>query len=77
MIKTNIIKETKWKEVSIQENKFDFSLSNNKYFLNSSHPYDNNYYYPSSAGKGIDIYIIDGVLFLFFTQYVFVPRLIK
>jgi len=35
MIKTNIIKETKWKEVSIQENKFDFSLSNSSLLIMS------------------------------------------
>eukprot|EP00833_Pecoramyces_ruminatium_P007544 jgi/Orpsp1_1/1181576/evm.model.c7180000077768.1 len=65
-----ILRETKWKGVSVQESDFDFELRNHhlsmmsqgKYHLNSTHPYDNNYYYPSSAGKGIDIYVIDNGL---------------
>jgi len=62
-----ILKDTKWKGVTVQENDFDFELRNahlsmmsqGKYHINSTHPYDNNYYYPSTAGKGIDIYVID------------------
>ncbi|KAG4092904.1 subtilisin-like protein [Neocallimastix lanati (nom. inval.)] len=62
-----IQRETGWKEVSVQE----FSnVSNFNYLqLISQSPYyyeckriDNNYYYPSSAGQGIDIYAIDGGL---------------
>jgi len=62
-----IKEETKWKDVSVQENPFDYELRNSalsmmsqtRYNLNSTHPYDFNYYYPSTAGKGIDIYVID------------------
>ncbi|ORX81447.1 hypothetical protein BCR32DRAFT_279747 [Anaeromyces robustus] len=52
--------------VTIQENGLDFFrnihlsvMSQGKFSLNSSLTYDNNYYYPSTAGKGIDIYVID------------------
>jgi len=59
-----IKRETGWKEVSVQD------LSNvstiNHLQLISQSPYyyegksiDKNYYYPSSAGQGIDIYAID------------------
>ncbi|ORX41682.1 hypothetical protein BCR32DRAFT_288461 [Anaeromyces robustus] len=43
--------ETKWNDVSVQDN--------SRYTQNNTQKYDNNYYYPSSAGKGIDIYFID------------------
>ncbi|ORX81449.1 subtilisin-like protein [Anaeromyces robustus] len=65
-----ILNETKWKDVTIQENELDYyfrnihlsMMSQGKISLNSSLTYDNNYYYPSTAGKGIDIYVIDNGL---------------
>jgi len=65
--KEEILKETKWKGLGIQEQppNLDFRyshlsmLSQGKYYSNSSVNYDSNYYYPSSAGKGIDVYVID------------------
>jgi len=68
--KEDILDETQWSDLSVQEHKTDFDLRNThlsllsqgKYYTNSSAIYDNNYYFPSSAGKGIDIYIIDGGL---------------
>jgi len=63
----DILKETQWEGLEVQKNKFDFNLSfthlsiisQGKYKKNTNTTYDNNYYYPSSAGKGIDIYIIE------------------
>jgi subtilisin family serine protease len=63
--KEQIQEEAKWKDVNVQENKFDFNLTSSHLSLisqgrvNDTILYDNNYYYPSSAGKGIDIFIID------------------
>jgi len=65
-----IINETHWKNVTVQENIIDNNfkythlsiLSQGRYYKNSESVYDNNYYYPSSAGEGIDIYIIDSGL---------------
>eukprot|EP00833_Pecoramyces_ruminatium_P009411 jgi/Orpsp1_1/1183443/evm.model.c7180000085216.1 len=54
-----ILKETQWSGVSVRENA-DLHLSllsQGKYDGNST--YDKNYYYPSSAGKDIDIFILD------------------
>jgi len=64
----SIKEETQWSDVSVQENETNFSnhfshlslISQDKFIKNNTtFAYDNNYYYPSSAGKGIDIYIID------------------
>jgi subtilisin family serine protease len=57
----DILNETQWKNVSIRENaQIHLSLlSQGKYDKNLINQYDNNYYYPSSAGKDIDIIIID------------------
>jgi len=62
-----ILKETKWKGLGVQKNNFDFSLkhshlsliSQGRFNISSNIPYDNNYYYPSSAGKGVDVFIIE------------------
>ncbi|ORX61832.1 hypothetical protein BCR32DRAFT_287990 [Anaeromyces robustus] len=62
-----ILNKTKWKDVTVQENKLDYNfrnihlsmMSQGKFSFNSSLTYDNNYYYPSTAGKDIDIYVID------------------
>eukprot|EP00833_Pecoramyces_ruminatium_P007022 jgi/Orpsp1_1/1181054/evm.model.c7180000075655.1 len=56
-----ILKETQWSGVSVRENA-DIHLSllsQGKFDGNSTTTYDKNYYYPSSAGKDIDIFILD------------------
>eukprot|EP00833_Pecoramyces_ruminatium_P003798 jgi/Orpsp1_1/1177830/evm.model.c7180000063031.1 len=56
-----ILKETQWSGVSVRENA-DIHLSvlsQEKNNGNSTDQYDKNYYYPSSAGKDIDIFILD------------------
>jgi len=69
----DILKETKWKGLEIQENQFNdetlayshlslISQGQYKYTENSNYTYDNNYYFPSTAGKGIDLYVIDSGL---------------
>lgn len=69
-----IQKETNWTGVSVQEND-DFSgknlfshlslISQSNYHSELTSQYDNNFYYPSSAGKGIDIFLIDaGIYFV-------------
>ncbi|OUM61791.1 carbohydrate-binding module family 18 protein [Piromyces sp. E2] len=68
--KEDIVGETRWKDMDVQEYRTDCDLKNThlslisqgKYYGNSTALYDNNYYYPSSAGKGIDIYVIDSGL---------------
>jgi len=65
--KQDILDETHWRGLEVQENDFDFDLkfthlsllSQGKFYGNSTTTYDNNFYYPSSAGKGIDIYAIE------------------
>ena len=65
--KQDILDETHWRGIEVQENDFDFDLkfthlsllSQGKFYGNSTTTYDNNFYYPSSAGKGIDIYAIE------------------
>jgi len=61
-----IKKETKWSNVSVQlnlptHNYFSHLSLISQYNYNSDliGYYDNNYYYPASAGKGINIYFID------------------
>jgi len=62
-----ILDKTNWKDVSIQENKPNLELkhthlsllSQGKYNESDEGLYDNNYYYPSTAGEGIDIFVID------------------
>jgi len=69
-----IIEETHWNDVGVQENiqdiEFKYShlslISQNKYYGEGL--YDSNYYYPASAGKGIDIYIIDTGLNVTFSE---------
>ncbi|ORX80524.1 subtilisin-like protein [Anaeromyces robustus] len=64
-----IKKETNWENVEVQP--FNFTGFSNPLSLISQGPkvhygntYDENYYYPSSAGKGIDIYFMDSGLLL-------------
>ncbi|ORY22718.1 subtilisin-like protein [Neocallimastix californiae] len=56
-----IKKETGWSDVSVQKYAEEHLalLSQNKYNDDLVNRFDDNYYYPSSAGKGIDIYLID------------------
>ncbi|OUM66066.1 hypothetical protein PIROE2DRAFT_6774 [Piromyces sp. E2] len=57
----DILEETHWNNVTVREDA-DFHLSlisQGTYEKNLVNKYDNNYYYPSSAGEGIDIIIID------------------
>jgi len=62
-----ILKETHWKELNVQENYFDYQLgfsqlslfSQGRFYDSIDSFYDNNYYYPATAGKGVDIFIID------------------
>ncbi|ORX64474.1 hypothetical protein BCR32DRAFT_330606 [Anaeromyces robustus] len=58
---TDIKKDTKWKQVSIEkEAGHHLSLiSQSRVNLELIGKYDTNYYYPSSAGEGVDIYFID------------------
>jgi len=57
----DILKDTHWKDLEVQEDaSFHLSLLSqgkfNEAFVNK---YDNTYYYPASAGQGIDIVILD------------------
>ncbi|ORY51726.1 subtilisin-like protein [Neocallimastix californiae] len=59
---TDIKVDTKWSDVSVEHNAgLHLSLiSQSKFDSNLIGKYDTNYYYPSTAGSGVDIYIIDG-----------------
>ncbi|ORX52636.1 subtilisin-like protein [Piromyces finnis] len=61
--KKDIKLETNWKDVEIRENSdLHLSILSQGKFKNDddeNHPYDTNYYYPSTAGKDIDIFIFD------------------
>jgi len=61
-----IKKQTQWSGVKVQEieavdSKFNHLsiISQGRYYENDGSFYDTNYYYPTTAGKGIDIYFID------------------
>jgi len=56
-----ILDETEWEELSVRENSYlHLSLiSQGHYYKDVIGQYDNNYYYPSSAGKDVDIIIMD------------------
>ena len=72
-----IKKETNWTDVNVQEQKTLFTnsfshlslISQAKYIKDNTKKYDNNYYYPASAGKGIDIYLIDAGIDLNLTDF--------
>eukprot|EP00833_Pecoramyces_ruminatium_P002335 jgi/Orpsp1_1/1176367/evm.model.c7180000057331.1 len=56
-----IKKETNWSDVSFQQTSYDFnylSLISQSPFIGKNTK-DENFYYPSSAGQGIDIYFLD------------------
>ncbi|ORX81488.1 hypothetical protein BCR32DRAFT_327302 [Anaeromyces robustus] len=60
-----IKKETKWNDVNVQS--FNYPsypnylslISQSPSNINHSKTYDENFYYPSSAGQGVDIYFLD------------------
>eukprot|EP00833_Pecoramyces_ruminatium_P003118 jgi/Orpsp1_1/1177150/evm.model.c7180000060376.3 len=57
----DILNETHWNGIEIRQNA-DLHLSlisQGKYDNDIAHQYDTNYYYPASAGKDIDIVILD------------------
>ncbi|ORX78116.1 subtilisin-like protein [Anaeromyces robustus] len=61
-----IKKETQWSDVSVQEISYTpnhLSLLSQSPLVNKNKTIDFNFYYPSSAGKGIDIYLIDQGLY--------------
>ncbi|ORX75192.1 subtilisin-like protein [Anaeromyces robustus] len=75
----SIQEETKWLNVSVQEHdlyegKNLFShlslISQGRYSERLTKVYDNNYYYPTSGGKDIDIYLIDEGIFITNSQNV-------
>jgi len=55
----DIIEETGWKNVTYEEAQYHLSLLSQDAsdFVDD---YDNNYYYPSTAGKDVDIYLFEG-----------------
>ncbi|ORX65137.1 hypothetical protein BCR32DRAFT_250760 [Anaeromyces robustus] len=60
-----IKRETNWSDVSVQEISYNpnhLALLSQGAFPNLNKLRDTNYYYPSSAGEGIDIYLIDSGL---------------
>jgi len=54
-----IIEETGWKDVTYEEAQYHLSLLSQDVFDNVD-KYDNTYYYPSTAGKNVDIYLFEG-----------------
>jgi len=59
-----ILEETQWSDLKVQDNILDpffyhISIVSQGKYQEINGQYDNNYYYPSSAGKGIDIFFID------------------
>jgi len=53
-----ILKETGWKDVTSEEAQYHLSLISQDASDNVDE-YDNTYYYPSSAGKDVDIYLFE------------------
>jgi len=58
---TDIKIDTQWSDVSVQSKASTHLslISQSKVDFNLVNKYDDNFYYPSTAGKGVDIYIID------------------
>ncbi|ORX83275.1 subtilisin-like protein [Anaeromyces robustus] len=57
-----IKKETNWTDVNVQHISYTpnhLALISQSPYINMNKPFDNNFYYPNSAGKGTDIYLID------------------
>jgi len=60
-IKKKILSETGWKDVSIETNAPSHLsvLSQGRFDEGLYEKYDKNYYYPASAGKGIEVFMFD------------------
>jgi len=58
---TDIKIDTQWSNVSVQQYAGSHLslISQSKVDFNLVNRYDNNFYYPSTAGEGVDIYILD------------------
>jgi len=58
---TDIKADTQWSDVSIEPNAGSHLslISQSKVDFNLVNKYDSNFYYPSTAGEGVDIYFID------------------
>jgi len=77
--KNDILEETKWKDFSVRENA-DFHLSllsQGKYKDSLVSEYDTNYYYPSSAGKDIDIILLDDSFYFDYSEFNNTDRIVK
>jgi len=75
----DIRKETKWKNITTRRNA-DFHLSlisQGKYNKKLVNKYDNNYYFPTSAGQDTDIIIIDSGFKFNFAEFTNVNRTAK
>ena len=58
----SIKNETNWSGVSVQSFPYSpnhLALLSQSAYTNMNKDFDNNFYYPSSAGKGIDMYFVD------------------
>jgi len=58
---TDIKNDTKWKKVSVEKDAYHHLslISQSQINFDLIGEYDTNYYYPSTAGEGVDIYLID------------------
>ena len=58
---TDIKTDTQWSDVSVEPNAGSHLslISQSKVDFNLVNKYDSNFYYPSTAGEGVDIYIMD------------------
>ncbi|OUM70574.1 hypothetical protein PIROE2DRAFT_1091 [Piromyces sp. E2] len=67
----DILDEAHWDSLTVDEGaKFHLSLlSQGEYHEELVNKYDNNYYYPSSAGQGIDIIIMDNSFKFLYDEY--------
>jgi len=74
----DILEETRWKNLTVRENapKHLSLISQgmvNKGYINKG-AYDNNYYYPSSAGRDIDIVILDSYFDFTYSEFTNDPQ---
>jgi len=68
---TDIRIDTQWTDVNVQKNAFDnlSVISQGKIKYELIEQYDENFYYPSSAGEGVDIYIVDDGINAYHTDF--------
>jgi hypothetical protein len=61
----DIKRDTNWSDVTVFENTYHHLslISQSKYDRNLVGKYDRNFYYPISAGRGVDIYILDSGIY--------------